>query len=476
MRAPAVFAAAVLSTAACAQFQRSTQDVWFLDQAAASIKTLNSGVDATIVQTIALAGSGQPRSMAFDAAGLAFVCRGDEVRTYDGTTTALFAGTAVGVVAAQDVAVRPTNGDVYVACGVNAAASKILRFDSTGVLQATLTSTLIDHPRRLAWSSDGATLYIGSTGNRRILSYTPSTNAFAQVIDLTSLNVSPVGLAYDVTRVGLWVTGDWWLAGGGVGFVALPPATIAYTGILTTTTTPGLSAPGNLFYDRFRNLYVAGRGQNSGTAGVYVYSAPSGAAPVLELSRTGLGIQDVIDVRLRPDVVGFTAPLDPGDPTKFILEASSSVSKTNALQFRCPSAAGKTYFAGLSVAWPADCAPYVPGVLDSSLLVAGPDPRGVPAKYDFLFRATAGVCCFGSPPLFTLPTDPVVSPFLSVSGFAGVLNASGESPGAVKFSAGIPTSADGLQLSISFVVVDGSVVSQFGRISDAFCATLKVAP
>ena len=118
-----------------------------------------------------------------------------------------------------------------------------------------------------------------------------------------------------------------------MGFVQLPPATVAYAGVLTTTSTTGLAAPGNVFFDRLRTLFVAGRSQNGGTAGVYVYSAASGSSPILEVARTGSNFQNVIDVRPRPALVGFSAPLDPADPSKFVINASSSASVSNALLF-----------------------------------------------------------------------------------------------------------------------------------------------
>ncbi|HYC78656.1 MAG TPA: hypothetical protein VEI02_13605, partial [Planctomycetota bacterium] len=168
-----------------------TQDVWVLDQNANQLRVHRADLDATPVATHALAGTGQARGFGFDADGKAFVCRGDEVRTYDGAgvATALFAGAAQGLAQTQDVAVRPGTNDVYVSAGATALASKIVRFDVNGAVVATLTHALLHHPRRLSWSADGTKLYVACNGNKSILSYDPVANTFTQVIDLTANNV-----------------------------------------------------------------------------------------------------------------------------------------------------------------------------------------------------------------------------------------------------------------------------------------------
>lgn len=462
-----------------AQNQTSTQEVWILDHGAAQIVVVNGAFDPVALQTIPLGGLGSARSLSFDAAGKAFVCRGDEVRTYDGSTapSVVFADATDGLVQAQDVAVRPgAGGDVYVACGISVADSKIVRFNAAGVVQATLTSNLIEHPRRLAWSADGTKLYVASVGNRRIVEYDVAANTFAQTFSLAGQNVIPVGLDFDVVRGGLWIVGDWGQTGSGVGFLQLTPAPATYFSVITPTTTAGLTAPSSVAFDRFRNLVVGSRNVNSGVAGVYVYEAGSGNMATFERSVTGLGLQSVIDVAPRPEIVGFTAPVDPNDPTQFVINASLSVAVPNPLQFRAPRAAGSVYYAAMSLMWPVDCAPYVPGLIDPALRILGPDPRGVPLLPDYFFRQTAAVCCLGQSPPLGLPADPPLAPFLKVLGFGGILNAAGEAPAALNFAAGIPLAADGAVFSIAFVVIDPAVSSLFGRISDAFCVTAKVVP
>jgi DNA-binding beta-propeller fold protein YncE len=474
-----LIAACLASAGVVAQSQTSTQDLWILDQASANIVVLNSAVDPTVLQTVVLGGIGQVRSLSFDPAGLAFVCRGDEVRTYDGSMSpsVLFAGTGAGVSQPQDVAVRPdAGGDVYVACGTSPASSKILRFSSAGIVLATLTTGLLDHPRRLAWNADGTKLYVGSVGNQRILEYDPVANAFAQVIDLAPSNLTPIGLSFDAVRTGLWVTGDWGGAGGGVSFVQLTPAPPMLFPVISLTAAGGLAAPAGVFFDRFRNLFVAGRNQNGGAGGAYVFDASSGNTATLLRTATGLGILSVIDARPRPEIVGFDAPRDPMDMTKLVMNASGSVAVANPLKFRVPRVPGGTYFAAMSLQWPVECAPYIPGLIDPVLTIVGPDPRGVPLKYDVFFRQTAAVCCAGQSPPLSMAGDPPLPPFLQVLGFAGVLDAAGEATGSLNFAAGIPMSADGAVFSIAFVVIDPMSSSLFGQISDSFCVTAKVVP
>ncbi len=468
--------AACLSVSGSAQDQISTQEIWTLDQVGTSLRAFNPALDSTVIRTIPLVGSGQVRGFSFDATGVAFVCRGDEVRTYDGVATTLFAGVAAGLAQTQDVAVSPINGDVFISCGATASLSKIVRFDSGGTLLATLTDPLLNHPRRMAFDADGDKLYIACAGNSRILSLTPSTGAFLSEFDLTPNTVTPIGLSFDVVRTGFWITGDWGSAGGGIGFLQLPPATPTYFPVLATTATPGLSAPANVFFDRMRNLYVAGRSLNGGTAGVYAFSAATGNTLNFVKSVTGLGQQNIIDVRPRPEQVGLTAPTDPMDPAMLVLNASATSAINNALVIECPSSPSALYFAALSFRWPSSCAPYTPGLFTTLLEFPGTDPRGLPAEFDLVFRQTAGVCCLNAPPPLSAPGDVPLAPFLTVSGFGGFLNAAGSANAAVNFSAGIPISADGVVFSLVYVTIDPGISTGFGRVSDAFCLTLNVAP
>jgi DNA-binding beta-propeller fold protein YncE len=471
-----VLCALAVAASAAAQTENSTQTVWVLDQTAADIKVLNGAVDAVVVQTIPLLGSGQVRGFGFDAEGTAFVCRADEVRTYDGFGSAIFANATQGVVQAQDVAVDPATGDVYVACGVSSLASKILRFDSQGTLLATLVNADMVHPRRMSWRPDGSLLYVACSGNNRVLEYDPDADTFATTFDFASAGVTPIGVSFDVVRSGLWIVDDWGGMSGGVGFLQLAPGTVGYFPLITTTTTAGLAAPASVVFDRMRNLYVAGRGQNGGTAGVYVYAAATGTTPTFVKSVTGLGQLNVIEVEPRPELVVVDAPPHPNDPTLPALLASFSAPTANALQFVCPAAANQVYYAGLSLRWPSQCAPYAPGVFDAAFEFPGGDPRGLPTLNDNFFRQTAGVCCFGATPPLSAAGDFPLPPFMNVSGFAGFLDGTGAANAAVNFSAGIPVSLDGTVFSVMFVTIDPSVSTLFGRVSDAFCLTLAVAP
>jgi DNA-binding beta-propeller fold protein YncE len=161
-----------------AQNQIATQDIWALDFNDAKIYIFSGG-GQPIGTPITLAGTGSVRGLGFNAAGLAYVARGSDVRTYDGTSTALFAGVAAGITQAQHVAVRPGSAqEVWVAAGTLAANSKIIKFSATGMVIQTLTSNLLDHPRRIAWNQDGSKLFIASNGNKKIVTLDPVTGMF----------------------------------------------------------------------------------------------------------------------------------------------------------------------------------------------------------------------------------------------------------------------------------------------------------
>lgn len=454
----------MLAHLAAAQNQVATQDMWALDFATNKIEIF-SGSGQSLAPAIVLAGAGSARGFGFNDAGLAYVARGQDVRTYDTVTTTVFAGTSAGIDQAQHVAVRPGSAqEVWVACGAASTNSKIIEFSSAGAVLQTYTNSLLNHPRRIAWNLDGSLLFIASTGNKKILSLDPVTGAFTQVADLAPLNITPIGIAFDATRAAVWTVGDFGL-NGDVGFVTI--ATGVYSNVLTEGLYPGLSAASNVFFDRYRVLTVGARNLNTGFGGLYRFNASTGTA-ITDLGPILAGLTSVIDVAGRPEVIGIGAPLLGG---AFVLNASLTGPVANTITFNAPRAANSVYAAALSPRWQSMCAPFVPGILEPGLRLPFPDARGIPlslADGGFLVTQSAGVCCFVATP-FPLNT------ILEISGFAGTLSTSGTATAMVNFFPATPV-INGIELSLAFITVDPTSFDLFGRISNPICLTINVGP
>jgi hypothetical protein len=463
---PLAFLAAFLAAhaPAAAQNQVATQDIWVLDFATNQIRRFHGGGNP-IGLPIALGGTGSSRGLGFNDAGLGYVARGDDVRTYDGTATTVFADATDGIAQAQDVAVRPGAAqEVWVAAGTSATNSKIIQFSSAGLVLQTFTAAGLDHPRRIVWNMDGTTLYGTSVNNKRVFSLDPGTGTFNPVADLTPQNIVPIGLAFDPTRNALWVVGDFG-GNGNIGFVDV--ATGAYTNVLNEGQYPGLASPANVYFDRFRVLNVAARNLNGGNPGVYRINAPLGTA-ISDLGVVSTGITSAIDVAPRPEVIGIGAPTLAG---MFVLNASLTGIVSNPITFNAPRAPLEHYAAALSPRWQPTCAPYVPGIIEPGLRIPFPDARGVPlslADGGFLVSQTAGVQL---PFLTPFP----INMYLLLSGFGGILDATGQASASVDFFPA-PAFFSGVQLSLAFVTFDLSTPSMFGRISDPICISIVVGP
>lgn len=449
---------------ASAQNQVATHDVWALEYVGNTIHIFDaSGIE--IGPTIPLAGTGSARGIAFNDSGLAYVARGQDVRTYNTTTTTVFADASDGIDQAQDVAVRPgTSQEVWVAAGTSATNSKIIKFSSTGTVIQTLTSPSIDHPRRIVWNSAGTKLFVASVNNKKIFTVNPTSGAFTQLADLTSQGIIPIGLAYDVTRDAVWVVGDFG-ANGKIGFVN--GTTGAYTNLLNEGQFPSLTSPTNVFFDRFRVLQVAARNLNGGLPGIYRFDASSGASLTF-LGKIGASLTSVMDVAPRPEIIGIGAPVS---ANAFVLHASLTGPVSNTITFSAPRVPNAPYLAALSPRWQPSCTPYVPGILEPALRLPFPDARGVPLSLSdggFLLGQTAAICCFPATPF---PTNTM----LLISGFIGMLNGSGQATALIDFLPAAPF-LNGVELSLAFVTIDFAIPSLFGRISDPICLTIAVGP
>jgi hypothetical protein len=321
------------------------------------------------------------------------------------------------------------------------------------------------HPRRIAWNTDGSTLFIASNSNNLILKLDPVTSMFTQVADLTSAGIGPIGIAFDATRDAVWTVGDFG-NNGDIGFVNV--MTGAYTNVLSENQYPGLKSASNVFFDRFRTLTVSARNLNGGFGGLYRFYAPSGSV-VTDLGPILTGLTSVIDVAFRPEIIGIGAPTSGSD---FVLNASAAIGVANMITFSAPRVPNAPYAAALSPRWQPMCSPYVPGILEPSLRLGFPEARGVPLSLSdggFLLTQTAAVCCFAATPA-------PINAILAISGFSGFLDASGNATAVVNFFAGPPPVIDGVQLSLAFITVDPAAPSGFGRISDPICLTVHLGP
>lgn len=458
------FAVLAFPAVAPGQNQVATQDLWTVDFSTNQIRVFHGSGEPTGA-TVALQGTGSTRGLGFNDAGLAYVARGQDVRTYDGTTSAVFAGSTQGIDQAQHVAVRPGPAqEVWVACGAAASNSKIVKFSSAGASLQTYTSSMLDHPRRIAWNPAGDKLFIASNANKKILTLDPATGAFAQLADLASQNLSPIGLCFDPTRSAVWTVGDFG-GSGNVGFV--DAATGAYTNVINEGQYPGLLSASNVFFDRFRTLTISARNLNGGVGGLYRFSAQTGAA-LQDLGPITAGFTSLIDAVGRPEVIGVGAPVSSG---AFVLNASLSMPVANTITFNVPRVPGQAYAAAMSPRWQSQCDPYIPGIIEPALRLQPPDPRGIPLSLSdggFLIMQTAAVCCAPG-------TPSPINTVLTIDGFAGFLSATGTATATITFlPATLPI--DGFQLSLMFITVDLATFDRFGRMSDPICLTVHVGP
>ena len=477
-------------------YEGPTHYVWALDSgnqltpAPSLIRYEPSGLESLVVTN--LPGSGQARALSADSQGGLWLCRGNSVHQLDvlGGATGLVLSPPSGSGQAQDVIQLPGSPDTLIAAfGTNAGSSAIGIYDIAGATPGTpvtvVTSSQLDHPRRLAARPDGLRIFVASRGNQMILRFDPTAAMpTVQVLtDLTADNIGPVGLCWDAGNQHLWVTGDY---GATQEIGCIDPtaagAPFAPAILFPPAAAPGLRAPAGLFFDRFRRLYIAGRSQNMGTAGIYTYSADTPAVTpsfVAGYPRTGGGSPPVncVDVVLQESLQNTCMPVEDGTDNVLIL------GNVNTVSFHLPEAAGSTsihqYAAAISYSFPVSCtASFRNGVLESAFLFGGTDPRGIPLVQDELFWGSVAVATPGPPPI-PVPGGFVgnLSPVIDITGFSGVLDANGDVQATVDLTGLVdPANAlnlDGVELSIAWVTASVVDANQIGYISQPACVILR---
>lgn len=465
------------ATASAQPTDAPTQLVWALDAgvqtSANPILRVHDPAGREVFFLGTLPGSGQARGITFDDQGLVYLARGDLVHQLDaaGVATGVTFNPPTGGVQAQDMVTTP-DGKLIISWGATQAASRIGVYDlnpPNATPTVFLGPTGLNQPRRLAVRREpgNGTCYVANRDSKIISSfnYLSASPTLSQVIDLTTQNIGPVGLAHDPARDRLFVVGDWGSANQ-IAIVSLSPSpTVSALVSYPTTGATGLRSPTGCYFDRFRRLYVAGRNQNTGTPGVYVFNAEaeSTLAFLATFPVTTPAPTNVVDVDLQPKVIRTCTPL--------FNNAGALAVGANTIFFRCPDYPGRVYAAALSLRWTAGAAcptgAIVPGILEPALRFSLPDCRGMPLKDDFLFRGTAAVAVPGPSPV---PGGLDLTPFgLAITGFIGTLDATGLANATVVCPGGFT----GVELSLAWVVMDPNIVSQIGYVSQPACLVVQ---
>ncbi len=481
----------ILSVVAAGQVNNTPKHyVWALDagdQASPTPIIRVYSPSGAEVLTVNVPGSGPTRALAFDTAANAYVCRGSLVHQLDsmGVPTGVTLSPPSGANNSQDVCQLP-DGNIAVSWGSSAAASAIATYDATGALLSAFTDPALDHPRRITTSSDANStlLYVANRGSAeiRVLDLGAMPPTFTVLTSLSSMNIGPVGLCYDNADDRLWVVSSWGNANE-IGTISLANPTYATSFTYPPLGLPGLTSPAGVSFDRYRNLYVAGRDKNGGGPGVYVFETdPSfSPAPLSYWPRVGTTPVNVIDVAPQPTDTAVCAPTEvgPNGPINVL-----AMGRLNRVTFSNPATPGAIYAAALSLQWrQGSCAvPFRPGVVDPFLL---PDVRGLPLETvsSFYFGSVAVAAPGPSP--FPAPPGEINDLSLvgiDISGFFGALDATGFAEGWVNMSnfldpgqvlsyMGMPL--NGLQLELAFVTFDLSEPSMFGYVSQPLCLVLR---
>jgi hypothetical protein len=490
-----------------------THFVWALDSGDQTAPTpiirvyTPSGREAfTVDLDSPMIGTGPARALAFDRLGNAYVCRGDLVHQLDrmGAQTFITFSPPTGSTKAQDVVETP-QGDIMVSWGANAAASAITTYDTAGVMLSNFTDPALDHPRRITSGADPSStiIYVANRGAQEILAFDPSAvpPTLTVTTDLTTENIGPVGLCYDNANDGLWVVSSYGQANE-IGCIDLSSNTYAtafsYPPTVPTSA-PGLLSPAGATYDRFRRLYLAGRNNNGGTPGVYVFEANDLAMPPPPLPmlppppptflaywpRVGPTPVNVIDVAPQPSEQATCAPMEavPGG-NQFILEMGA----VNRVTFSNPATSGTPYAAAFSGEWSLNpCgSPFKQGIIEIGFLL--PDVRGIPLKSDDFFWGSVAVNTPG-PSFVPTPTDPVtmlplylndlsLPPWnIDISGFIGDLDVNGFEDGYIDLTnfidPGNANGTDGMKIELAWVTFDFSEPALFGYVSQPLCLVLR---
>jgi len=444
-----------------------------------------------------LPGSAQARALDFDSNGYGYLCRGDLVHQLDpsGVPTGVQFTPPTGAAQAQDVLQTP-KGDILVAWGATQPTSAIARYDMSGAMFSSFTDPMLDHPRRIATTSDPAssTVYIANRAAQQIVSFDfRSPSPTLQVVaDMSAMNIGCVGLCYDAANDDLWVTSSFGQSNE-IGCVDisndLGMGTYSTAINYPPTGAAGMTAPAGLFYDRFRNLYVAGRDRNSGTPGVYIFRATSPLSAPLFLQsfpRTGSTPTNIIDVALQASPMTTCAPMEfTDDGPRHVLEMGAM----NEIKFDSPETSGVPYAAGLSMRWQqSTCgALYQQGILE--LLFGGLDPRGLPLRSDdYLWSSLAVTPGLPGIPSSAIPLNPMGMPYESnfalippgggtVSGFLGNLDVNGSASGILDLTAFVDPmnseALDGMEFSLAWVTIDSTEAALIGFISEPLCIVMR---
>lgn len=427
--------------------------------------------DGQYLTTVPLAaGGGQPRGLAGARNGNLWMARGNfaEELGPDGMPTGRFIAGPGNFSQAQDVVELP-NGNICVAWGAQVGNSGISVHEPVNLIAVNIVTgpTGFVHPRRVVVDPESSIVYIAtSTGSSGL-----GTNGF-WILDLSApgpvnvvnlsvapANVFPIGLAFDGTHDGLWVTSDF-SGDNEIGFVDATSGAYSTEITFPGTGFTGMTAPAGLYYDRMGRLWAASRDRNGGTPGAYVFDGADLAAPSPPL-HTGFAIgnpnlNNIMDVALQAIQIDCTTPTLANEPVVYM-------GQNNVIGFNAPTEGGCVYCAAFSLPWN--------GAIDPALELGPPDTRGLPLMFDDLFLGSANVASPNTAPPFGGPN---LSQWgLGITGFIGTLDLAGNATGSVDMSGLTLPSLDGLKLSFGFLTA-GPTSSGVGQISQPKIVTVRM--
>ena len=233
-----------------------------------------------LIGTLSPAGSGAIRGIGLAANGDLYVTRGDAVLRYPAPFYSV--GTAIHTdLRAQDVAVHPVTGNIWVGFGASASEAKIKELDVAGTVLQTITNAALVHPRSLAFSRTGGTLWVANGAGANVLAVNATTGAVQTHAGVASQMGVPIHLASSpVVDDRLFVVSDYGAANR-VFQIDGAPGSGTVTTWLDYSSLTDLMAPSGVVADTYGNVWMTSRDITGSTPGVYCYVASTASRPIL---------------------------------------------------------------------------------------------------------------------------------------------------------------------------------------------------
>ncbi|MCA9319176.1 MAG: hypothetical protein KDB53_00505, partial [Planctomycetes bacterium] len=230
-----------------------------------------------LIATLPAAGSGQVRGLGVAEDGTLYVARGDGVLAY---APPYNAGVTFDTgVKAQDVAVHRLTGNIWCSYGATPTEAEIREITPGGTVVQTLTSPLLQHPRKLTFGLNPDELFIANSAGGNVIGLTVTTGAFLVHINLSSQMATPIGIAASpIFQNRLFVVSDYgsaqtiYTVDGALGSGSAST-------LVDYSASTDMIAPSGLDADGYGNVFVTNRQITGSTPGVYCFRQ-SGIRPV----------------------------------------------------------------------------------------------------------------------------------------------------------------------------------------------------